>query len=56
MSKNLNFSKNIIEFLNVLQVKNLEDKVISIKVGRFEKFIFNLGVNKMKNWGEGKMI
>lgn len=54
--RNLNFSNKIIEFLRVLHVKNLEEIVINIRIGRFEKFIFILGENRMKNWVEGKII
>lgn len=54
--RNLNFSNKIIEFLRVLHVKNLEEIVINIRIGRFEKFILILGENRMKNWGEGKII
>lgn len=47
--RNLNFSNKIIEFLRVLHVKNLEEIVINIRIGRFEKFILILGENRMKN-------
>jgi len=49
INKNLSFSKSIIEFLSVLHVKNLDEIVISISMGKFEKFIFILKEKGMKN-------
>lgn len=56
ISKNLSFSKEIIVFLKILQVRILEEVKIIRNIGRLKKFNRIRGIKIKKNWGWGKKI